>query len=234
MRSGLRGRAPHSTADKLKNLELLEVQTGFDRGHFVMCVDDADEGRRTSFNAANFPPVLLLLHYSACTVSPCTPMSAVDALTAARAAGVHLSVDGDDLVLEAATSPPPAVINLLSGHKAEVVALLRPAEEGWSAEDWHVFYDEWAGIAEFDGGLPRAEAEAQAFACCVVEWLNHNPESSPAGRCLNVVAAIMPMIRCCPTASNPPAMPGCIRVAGAPGIIHGRPKRSPHWPRWGS
>jgi hypothetical protein len=28
---------------------------------------------------------------------------------------------------------------------------------------------------EFDGGLPRAEAEGQAFACCVVEWLNRNP-----------------------------------------------------------
>ena len=31
---------------------------------------------------------------------------------------------------------------------------------------------ERAGIAEFDGGLPRPEAEALAFECCVVEWLN--------------------------------------------------------------
>jgi hypothetical protein len=48
----------------------------------------------------------------------------------------------------------------------------------WSAEDWQVFFDERAGIIEFDGGLPRAEAEAQTFACRVVEWLNHNPERS--------------------------------------------------------
>ena len=61
--------------------------------------------------------------------------------------------------------------------------LLGPAD-GWSAEDWQVFFDERAGIVEFDGGLPRPEAEAQAFACCVVEWLNRNPERSPAGRCL--------------------------------------------------
>jgi hypothetical protein len=46
------------------------------------------------------------------------------------------------------------------------------------------FFDERAGIAEFDGGLPRASAEARAFACCVVEWLNRNPVCSPPGRCL--------------------------------------------------
>src|SRR5436190_1278471 len=39
-------------------------------------------------------------------------------------------------------------------------------------------------IAEFDGGLSRAEAEAQAFGCCVDEWLNHHPVPSPPGRCL--------------------------------------------------
>jgi hypothetical protein len=101
-------------------------------------------------------------------------MSAADALRAARAAGIQLRIDGDDLMLEASASPPPAVIDLLSRHKAEVVALLRAAEDGWSAEDWQVFFDERAGIVEFDGGLPRSDAEAQAFACCVVEWLNND------------------------------------------------------------
>ena len=72
----------------------------------------------------------------------------------------------------------------LSRHKAEIVALLRPGRDGWSAEDWQVYFDERAGIAEFDGGLPRAEAEARAFECCVVEWLNRNPVCSPPGRCL--------------------------------------------------
>jgi hypothetical protein len=111
-------------------------------------------------------------------------MSAPDALKAARAAGVELALDGDDLVLKAASAPPAAALDALSRHKAEIVVLLRPAEDGWSADDWQVFFDERAGIVEFDGGLPRPEAEAQAFACCVVEWLNRNPERSPAGRCL--------------------------------------------------
>ena len=32
--------------------------------------------------------------------------------------------------------------------------------------------------------MPRREAEAHAFACCVVEWLNRNPARSLPGRCL--------------------------------------------------
>ena len=111
-------------------------------------------------------------------------MSAVEALKAARAAGIELALDGDDLALSAASAPPAAVLDALSRHKAEIVALLRPGRDGWSGEDWQVYFDERAGIAEFDGGLPRAEAEAQAFECCVVEWLNRNPVCSPPGRCL--------------------------------------------------
>jgi hypothetical protein len=75
-------------------------------------------------------------------------MSAIEALKTARAAGVRFGIDGDDLVLEASAPPPPAVIDLLSRHKAEVVALLRPAEDGWSAEDWLAFYNDRLGIAE--------------------------------------------------------------------------------------
>ena len=107
-------------------------------------------------------------------------MSAVAAVKAARAAGIELALDGDDLALSAASATPAAVLDALSRHKAEIVALLRPGH-GWSAEDWQVYFDERAGIDEFDGGLPRAEAEARAFECCVVEWLNRNPVCSLSG-----------------------------------------------------
>jgi hypothetical protein len=75
------------------------------------------------------------------------------------------------------------MLDLLSRHKAGIVALLRPVN-GWSGEDWLAFFDERAGIGEFDGGLARAEAEASAFVCCVVEWLNRNPVRSLSGRCI--------------------------------------------------
>ena len=106
-------------------------------------------------------------------------MNAIEALKAARVAGIELALDGDDLVLSAASAPPTAVLNSLSRHKTEIAALLRLGHDGWSGEDWLAFFDERAGIAQFDGGLSRGEAEARAFQFCVVEWLNRNPVYRP-------------------------------------------------------
>jgi hypothetical protein len=81
-------------------------------------------------------------------------MNAADALKTARAAGVEVILDGDDLALNAASAPPATVLDALSRHKAEIAALLEPSRDGWSVEDWQVFFDERASIVEFDGGLP--------------------------------------------------------------------------------
>jgi hypothetical protein len=114
-------------------------------------------------------------------------MSAAEALRMSYAAGIDLSVDEDDLVLQALSEPPSAVLDMLRRHKAGVVELLRRGLRvrycRWSTEDWQLFFDERAGIAEFDGGLSRAEAEASAFTHCIAEWLNRNPMHSPPGRC---------------------------------------------------
>jgi hypothetical protein len=110
-------------------------------------------------------------------------MSAAQVLSAARAVGIYLEVDGDVLLLEATAPPPTAVLDALSLHKADVVRILRAAKEDWSADDWRLYFEERAAVGEFDGGLPRADAETQAFECCVVEWLNRNPAPSAAGRC---------------------------------------------------
>ena len=48
---------------------------------------------------------------------------------------------GDELVLEAAPPPPAAVIDLLSRHKSGIVACCGRGPDGWSAEDWQVFFD---------------------------------------------------------------------------------------------
>jgi hypothetical protein len=57
------------------------------------------------------------------------------------------------------------VLDLLSRHKAGIVALLRPANDGWSNVNWLTVRDGRAGIAEFDGKLSRDQAEACAVAC---------------------------------------------------------------------
>ena len=63
-------------------------------------------------------------------------MSAAAALKAARALGVDVTLDGNDLLVEAVSEPPAATIEDLSRHKAEIIELLRPNKDGWSAEDW--------------------------------------------------------------------------------------------------
>ena len=111
-------------------------------------------------------------------------MSAVEALRAARAAGIVVRVEDDGLALEAPTAPPAAILELLARHKPGIVALLRLGRDGWSAEEWQAHFDARAGMAEFDRGLLRSEAKARAFECCVAEWLNRNFERSPPGRCV--------------------------------------------------
>jgi hypothetical protein len=55
-------------------------------------------------------------------------MTALQAMREARAAGITLRIDGDDLHLQAAAPPPATVINLLSRHKAEVLVMLAATE----------------------------------------------------------------------------------------------------------
>ncbi len=109
-------------------------------------------------------------------------MSAAFALETARAAGIRVRIDGDDLALEAPAPPPGEVFNLLARHKVAIVTLLRQANDGWAVEDWKEFFDKRVRISEFNGSL-RDEAEATAFSWCVSEWLDRHPVRSEAGVC---------------------------------------------------
>ncbi len=53
----------------------------------------------------------------------------------------------------------------------------------WDAIDWQAYYDERAGVAEFDGAIPRTQAEQQAWQCCIAEWLCQHPVTSEPGSC---------------------------------------------------
>jgi hypothetical protein len=46
------------------------------------------------------------------------------------------------------------------------------------------FFDERTRIAEFEAELPRPQAEARALACCISEWMIHNPVRSAPDRCI--------------------------------------------------
>jgi hypothetical protein len=91
-------------------------------------------------------------------------MSAVEALKAARAAGVGIALEGEDLMLEASAPPPAAVLDALSRHKADIIALLRAAaldrllhEEGTSRQPERIT------AATETMGVPWAEWKAAAL-----------------------------------------------------------------------
>jgi hypothetical protein len=110
-------------------------------------------------------------------------MSAAETLRAARASGVMVDVDGDDLLLEAFEPPPTAVLEMLSRDKASIVALLRPRGASWTAKEWLAYFDERVTIAIRDWDLSRVDAEARAFDCCVCEWSNRRPICSSPDHC---------------------------------------------------
>lgn len=144
----------------------------------------ADEGVAAEVAAAVAPDLGAIEERAALATEERAAVSAAQAMKAAGATGVRLGIDGEALTRKAEAAPPPGVIDLPLGHKTGVIGLLRIGRDGWSGEDWRAFFDERLGIAEFEGGLSRQEAEARAFACCVAEWLNRNPVRSASDRCL--------------------------------------------------
>jgi hypothetical protein len=60
----------------------------------------------------------------------------------------------------------------------DITAPQRAQEDGWTSDYWLAYRDERAAIAEFDGKLPRQQAEARAYQTCIGEWLDRNLVSS--------------------------------------------------------
>lgn len=88
-------------------------------------------------------------------------MTAATVVREAVAGGIAIRVEGEALVLSADGQPDEHLLRKLRPWKSAIVAYLRGLA-CWGEEDWTAFYDERAGIMEFDGGLARAEAEAGA------------------------------------------------------------------------
>ena len=110
-------------------------------------------------------------------------MDGLALLQAADAAGLTVNVDGDRLVIRGPRSCE-AQAKALMAHKEDVVAYLSEhavTDYGagtWDAADWQAHFHERAGICEYDGELPRPEAERQALADTINHWLVMHP--SPA------------------------------------------------------
>ena len=110
-------------------------------------------------------------------------MNAVTVLNAASAAGVHIEIDGCDLVFQADVPPPPEIVSALMCHKAEIITLLQPAVAKGDKDYWQKFYSERVRIAETDTLQSRAKAEAYAFECCLIDWMNRHCAASEPSKC---------------------------------------------------
>ena len=88
-------------------------------------------------------------------------MNAAAIVRSVLAAGIRIRVHGDNMVLSAPQRPDVQLVDDLRSAKSEVLQYLRDLVL-WTEDDWNALYDERAGIMEFDGGIPRAEAEARA------------------------------------------------------------------------
>ena len=82
-------------------------------------------------------------------------------------------------------SVPASHAHTLGQRDTAQIARVAPNETEaiWDAEDWRAFFEERAAIAEHDGGLRRLEADARAYECCIVEWLDRHTTATAADRC---------------------------------------------------
>jgi hypothetical protein len=73
----------------------------------------------------------------------------------------------------------PSRITLATANPSENRPLrsdvAKVADVAWEAADWQEFYDERAGVAEYDGRQPREKAEWMAYESCITRWLDTHP-----------------------------------------------------------
>lgn len=90
---------------------------------------------------------------------------------------------GDSGDISAISTQSVATVAASPPLRGSLHAYARESALAWDAEEWQSFFDERAGIAEYDGGLPRPEAERSAYQSCLAEWEDQNPVQSSSDRC---------------------------------------------------
>src|SRR5208282_1451817 len=108
-------------------------------------------------------------------------MSAAKVVMEARASGIQLCVENDDLLLEASVPPPAAVIDMLRAHKPEIIELLQAERRAVLRHIANRFQSSPPGRCAHCGGDRRAddpfvtilvgEDRAELHASCHAAWV---------------------------------------------------------------
>lgn len=111
-------------------------------------------------------------------------MSALAIIRRVRDAGGEITLADEAINLKIPASLRDGVVADITVSKDAIKRALKDeVSVPWDIEDYKALFDERAGIVEFDGCQTREKAEAKAFECCVVEWMNRHPCRSDPGRC---------------------------------------------------
>jgi hypothetical protein len=105
-------------------------------------------------------------------------------------AGGHLTAKGSQLQISAPLPLPERLVEDLRRSKADVLTFLSGGRGTWDADDWREWITERAAILEYDGGLPRPEADRRAFLHALVEWCNRHPPEADPNLCAGCGGAI--------------------------------------------
>jgi hypothetical protein len=102
--------------------------------------------------------------------------------------GVVLETEGPRLIVDAPVGVLTTdIIDQLKANKPDLLALLG---NSLNTEDWRAAFEERAAIMEYDGGMPRHDAENLAFDDAVVRWMREHPPISRSGLCVGCGEAI--------------------------------------------
>jgi len=126
-------------------------------------------------------------------------MSAADLLARLDAMGVELEARADRLRYRPREKVTADLADRMKNHKAELLALLATRKTAgrllevaatWPA-DWREQWEERAGIAEYDGNMPRPLAEDWAFhlllsVVLAEQGIGYAPGSIPTANLLGV------------------------------------------------
>jgi len=131
-------------------------------------------------------------------------MNATEILAEISANDCRACIEGENILLSGPRLLPRAIVNQIREHKAELLKMLASSDAGTippltpgERADIDEAIDERAAIQEYDGGLPRPEAERQARAAMRVYRyrLDYNP-----GQWLIIIAPgcdLNEATRCC-------------------------------------
>jgi hypothetical protein len=123
-------------------------------------------------------------------------MTVAALLAEAREAGISFSVGDGKLKMQAKREPPADLVARIKAAKPALLAVLgthnpsahrspapSSASDAWTPEDWRTYYLERAAIREYDGLLPRAEADRRAWRETANRWWHTNGSRSAPGIC---------------------------------------------------